>query len=68
MEIKVRYSSIDGYSQTRKFKTLPGAQAFAQKWVGKYPSLGGSYAVSDDGIGKVTVQGTTLAELFPPAN
>ena len=65
MKITVRYSSIDRYSKTRKFKTLKGAQKFAHEWVGEHPELGWGYAVSFDGIGKITVEGVTLAELFP---
>jgi hypothetical protein len=64
--ITVRYSSIDRYRKTRKFKTLAGARRFAHTWVGEHPDLGSTYAVSFDGIGKVTVDGATLAELFPP--
>jgi len=63
--IKVSYRSVDRYSKTRSFKTLEGAQKFAQEWVGKTPELGTGYAVSGDGIGKVTVDGATLTELFP---
>ena len=65
MEIKIRYHSIDGFSAARTFKTLKGAQAFAQKWVGRFPDIGCGYAVSFDGIGKVTVSGATLVDLFP---
>jgi hypothetical protein len=64
-EITIRFSSLDGWRQTRKFKTLRGARAYAQKWVGEHPEIGSSYAVSGDGIGKVTVVGCTLAQLFP---
>lgn len=67
MTITIVYSSVDGGWTTRKFKTLKGARAFAHKWVGGHPEIGSSYAVSGDGIGKVTVQGATLAELFPAA-
>jgi hypothetical protein len=65
--IVVRYRSIDRFSKTRTFKTLAGAQAYAQRWVGEYPSLGGGYAVSDDGVGKITVTGASLRDLFPGA-
>lgn len=61
---KVQYSSIDRYRETRTFKTLAGARAYAVKWVGANPDTCGSYAVSDDGVGKVEVTGATLAELF----
>jgi hypothetical protein len=65
-EITVRYSSVDSYGKaiTRKFKTMKGASKFARKWVGDYPDLGSTYAVSFDGVGKVTVEGCTIKELF----
>jgi hypothetical protein len=66
MLIKVRYSSIDGCGTTRTFKSLEGATNYAQKWVGKHPEIGSSYAVSGDGVGKVQVQGCSLTDLFPP--
>lgn len=64
-DIKVSYRSVDRCSKTRRFKTLEGAQRFAQEWVGETPELGTSYAVSGDGIGTVTIEGATLQELFP---
>lgn len=63
--IKVTYASVDGCRKSRTFKTLAGAQKFAAAWVGETPDLGSYYAVSFDGIGKVTVQGCALAALFP---
>ena len=63
--IKVRYSSVDGFSKSRTFKTLAGARTFAWHYVGETPELGSWYAVSSDGVGKVTCTGCTLAELFP---
>lgn len=65
MEIRVRYSSIDGYRVTRKYKTLAGAQAFARTWVGETPEIGSTYAVSGDGIGKITVEGIDIRQVFP---
>jgi len=65
MDITVRYSSVDGFRKTRTFKTLKGAQKFATKYVGETPEFGSYYAVSFDGVGKITVSGTTLEELFP---
>lgn len=67
MTIKVRYRSIDHFTKTSTFKTLPGARKFAHKWVGEHPEIGSYYAVSGDGVGKITVEGATLAELFPEA-
>ena len=66
MDIKVYYSSIDRFHETRRFKTLKGARKFAHLRVGAHPDLGSWYAVSSDGVGKIEVKGCTLAELFPP--
>ena len=63
--ITVIYTSVDGARKKRTFKTLKGAQKFAQNWVGERPEIGQWYAVSGDGIGKVTVEGVTLHTLFP---
>ena len=71
--VKVNYRSVDGHSKSATFKTLSGAQKFAQGWIGKTPTMGRGrfrgevedYAVSDDGIGKITVTGADLWELFP---
>lgn len=65
MTIRVKYSSVDGYSVRRSFKTLVGAQKFAQKYVGEHPDMGSYYAVSFDGIGKIEVDGVKLSDLFP---
>jgi hypothetical protein len=65
--IKITYQSIDGLRDTRSFKTIEGARKFAQRGVGEHPELGRGYAVSGDGIGKVTVaSGCELGDLFPP--
>lgn len=71
-DITVRYSSIDRYAKKAHFYTLAGARKFAWKLIGSHPDLGSDYAVSDDGIGKITVSGTlkdgspiTLRDLFP---
>ena len=63
--IKVRYSSFDSRKgKWRSFKTLRGARKYAQHWIGKYPEMGSTYAVSGDGIGKIEAEGVKLAELF----
>lgn len=67
VEITVTYSSVDRFRQTRKFKTLAGAQKYAQKMVGETPEISAmfQYAVSGSGVGKVEVRGATLKALFP---
>lgn len=67
VEIKVKYSTIDRFSQKRTFKTLEGAQKYAQKWVGETPEISTTfqYAVSSDGTGKIEVEGCSIRKLFP---
>lgn len=60
-------SSVDAQEPRRRtYKTLQGAQAFAYQYVGT-PTLGSTYAISDDGVGKIECEGCTLEELFPTA-
>jgi hypothetical protein len=61
--IKVYYSTIDGHSTAKSFHSLTEARAWAKYWVGN-PEIGSSYAISGDGIGKITCSGCTLYELF----
>jgi len=65
MNIRVTYHSIDGHKESFDTTYLSVAQRWASRWIGKSPSLGRGYAVSDDGIGKITVEGASLRELFP---
>lgn len=64
-KIIVTYTSIDGCRDRRPYKSLAAARKFASLMVGEHPEMGGTYAVSGDGIGKVTVEGCALADLFP---
>lgn len=63
--IQVTYTSIDRYRKDSTFKTLAGAQKFATRWVGARPELGTWYAVSGDGVGKITCTGCNIRDLFP---
>jgi len=62
--IIIGYTSVDGARARKTFKTLAAARAYATKMVGANPDTCGSYAVSDDGVGKIIVVGVTLAALF----
>jgi hypothetical protein len=64
MTITVTYTSIDHFRARRTFKTLKAARAFAVHYLGEHPEIGTHYAVAEDGIGKVTVTGCTLGQLF----
>lgn len=63
--IKVHYCSIDGVHKMKRCQTLREAQLWAINWVGQYPEVGSHYAVSGDGVGKVTVEGASITDLFP---
>jgi hypothetical protein len=65
--MKITYTSIDGVRKTRSFKTSQAARRFAIKMVGPQDAEGGDYAVSADGVGKVTWSGVTRAHLFGTA-
>ena len=64
MTIIVRFAATDGYTARRAFKTVEAARRYAVERVGKNPEAYGSYAVSDDGVGTIRVEGCTLAALF----
>ena len=53
MRITIRYSSIDGYSETRHYQTLKGAHRWADEMLGDCFEIGTGYAISGDGIGKI---------------
>lgn len=63
--ITVSYSSIDGFNRSKRVATVAGARKFAQHWLGTAVEIGRGYAVSFDGVGRVTVQGASLDDLFP---
>ena len=64
--IIVTLRSIDRFHLRRSFRTLAGAQAFAHRYVGPTPgiSLTFQYAVSDDGVCKITAS-CSIVDLFP---
>lgn len=64
--IRLTYEAVDGFRKSKKFQLLRGARKYAQEMVGRNPSISGaSYAVSDDGVGKIhLVEGCRLKELF----
>lgn len=62
--IKLHFATLDGIRKTKRFKTLAGARKAAHDWVGKDAQIGGHYAISTDGVVKVSSEGCTLVELF----
>jgi len=63
--IAIRYRTVDGANVRRTFQTINGARRFAHKWVGAHPEIGTRYAISGDGVGKITCEGCSLDDLFP---
>ncbi len=62
--IVLNFMGVDGSRWTRRYKTLAGARKRAQYHLGKFPEMGSFYAISGDGVVRVTCSGTTLNELF----
>jgi hypothetical protein len=63
VKITVRYRSIDRYSKSYRYKTRAGAAAKIRELLGDYFDIGSTYAVSGDGVGRVTLSGATFEEL-----
>lgn len=64
MDITIRYSTIDHFSETRRFKTLEGARKYAKMRMGDTFDIGSSYAVDMFGTGKLEVRGVSLETLL----
>ena len=61
LEIVVRYRAVDGYGETRKYKTVAGAAWFVRKWLGRYPDCHGTHSgVSADGVSRVRITGSPV--------
>lgn len=60
MKITMQMTSIDNVKITKHYKTVKGANKFVKTWTGHTPinilnKTNGTYWVSDDGVGKVTL-------------
>lgn len=54
-EVKVlEYTSFDGARKVKKFLSTAKAKAWAINWIGHDFQLGTTYAISGDGVGKIT--------------
>ena len=62
--IRVEYTAVDAARETKTFNDLDEARAFANGWIGKHPEIGSDYAVSGDGVGKITAN-VPMSDLFP---
>ncbi len=64
--IVITATSVDGEPKTRRYSSLsPKAIAFAHAMVGESPEVGSNYAVSGDGVSKITIEGASIRDLFP---
>ncbi len=65
-DIKIRYSTVDRFSEIRRFKTLEGARAYAGRRMGSSYDISETfnYAVSADGVGKIEAEGVSLEKLL----
>lgn len=66
VEIKLVMSSVDApeSTKTRKYASLKGAHIAAIAWVGEDAQLSKKYAISADGVSKLTAEGVPLKTLF----
>jgi hypothetical protein len=65
--IKLRYETIDGFRESKVFKTLDGARAYFRRRIGETYDVGVTfgYAVDAYGTGKLMIrEGTTWPELL----
>jgi hypothetical protein len=67
--MQITYTSVDGFRRVRRFRTVKAAREFVFDSVGPQDLEGDNYAVSSDGVVKVTWTGVTRRELFglPPS-
>lgn len=64
--IKLRFTTIDHFSESKTFKTLEGARAYFKRRMGDAfdISVNFNYAIDAYGVGKLSiVEGTTYNEL-----
>jgi len=62
--ITVSYLAVDNARAQQSFDNIEAARSWAIEWVGPHPETGARYAVSDDGVGRITCTGCSIRELF----
>jgi len=63
--ITLKYLAVDGFRTEKTFSSLKEAQEFAVLWAGARCEVGRTYAITYDGVGRLTWTGVTAEELFP---
>ncbi len=69
-EITVRNRAIDDFKEDKEFVNLEDTREYCIKYLGENFDIGSflsgdPYAISGDGINRLTVEGATWQELFP---
>lgn len=64
--IIVRMRSVDDGHRSRRFNNIESARAWAKTWLGPYFDISYTfgYAISGDGVCKITCEGVSIFELL----
>ena len=71
LKITVYNKAVDGFKEEKEFDSIGDAREYCQKYLGSNFELGpliwgcSDYAISGDGINRLTLEGVTWQELFP---
>ena len=63
--IKITWSAVDGYHQSKVCNTIEEAREFAHHWAGEHCDVGTTYAVANDGMGTIRVEGCYIRDIYP---
>jgi hypothetical protein len=65
-DIIVRMRSVDDGARSRRFNNIESARAWAKTWLGEYFDISHTfgYAISGDGVCKITCEGVDIYTLL----
>jgi hypothetical protein len=63
--VTLSFATVDGVRKILSYDSVEAARVAAHDWVGEAPTFGSDYAISDDGVVRVSVNGATLTDIFP---
>lgn len=66
MDIHLRYTTIDHYGESRRYRSLDGAQRYAREKMGNIFDISEmtNSVISSAGVAKITVSGITAKQLM----
>ncbi len=67
-EIKISNSAVDGFVESKTYKTIKGARKYLEKWAGSFYDVVGNVLITGDGINKLTVKGAKISEILTTKN